>query len=697
MKKFFSSIIGLALPAIMLAQGWPADYGGVMLQGFYWDSYKDSKWSVLEKQADELARSFDLIWIPQSAYCGGQSMGYDDLYWFTNYNSSFGTETQLRSMIKTFKSKGLGTIADVVINHRKTLGDWVTFPKETYKGVTYQLLSTDICRGDDGGETAKHTNGSALSTNGDTGEDWPGMRDLDHKSENVQTNVKAYLDFLLNDLGYAGFRYDMVKGYHPKYTGYYNAIAKPQFSVGECWDSSNTILNWIKGTASGEGTDGKVQSAAFDFQFRYTVRNACNNGEWNYLGTFNGDAGNWPLISNSSTVDNGQYRRYAVTFVENHDTERRSGAEQDPLKVDTLAANAFMLALPGTPCVFFKHWQACKADIASMIAVRKAVGITNTSEYSNGRNDATYFTANTTGKNGRLFVIVGDTKAYTPSVDNWVEVLSGYHYKYYMHRNTETAWVDRASGEYKEGFTAKLTAVSMTKDAQLVYTTDGTTPTANSTKATSGTQLTIEKNTTLKVGMLIDNTVKGIVTREYTFEGGTPRPPFTPYTIKIHVKDPGWDNLNFWCWVEGSENLCTENNQWPGDAILANGILQSAGKRTEVMGDTFYYKEYTVKDYDYEIMFIFSNAGSPQTVNLGPFDKDVYLELAEDQPGGNLLVNDVTKKYTNAVNDLNRQQEVTSVKYVNIAGQVSSRPFDGVNLVVTRYSDGTQSTTKIIH
>ena len=94
------------------AQGWPANYDGVMLQGFYWDSYRASKWCNLEAQADDLAPYFSLVWIPQSANCGsGRSMGYDDLYWFSNYNSSFGNETQLRSMIKTFKSKGIGTIA----------------------------------------------------------------------------------------------------------------------------------------------------------------------------------------------------------------------------------------------------------------------------------------------------------------------------------------------------------------------------------------------------------------------------------------------------------------------------------------------------------------------------------------------------------------------------------------------------------
>ena len=39
---------------------------------------------------------------------------------------------------------------------------------------------------------------------------------------------------------------------------------------------------------------------------------------------------------------------------------------------------------------------------------------------------------------------------------------------------------------------------------------------------------------------------------------------------------------------------------------------------------------------------------------------------------------------------------VSSVKYVNLAGQTSSKPFDGVNVVVTSYSDGTTTTTKVM-
>ena len=189
MRHFYTLLAALLLlPLSSKAQGWQPNYGGVMLQGFYWDSYDDTKWTTLERQADELSQYFSLIWIPQSGNCGNHlSMGYDDLYWFNNYNSSFGTEAELRSMIAAFKAKGLGTIADVVINHRQTLSTWFDFPTEIYKGVTYQLTSTDIVADDDNGATAAEAakKGVSLSANNDTGEGWNGMRDLDHASPNV--------------------------------------------------------------------------------------------------------------------------------------------------------------------------------------------------------------------------------------------------------------------------------------------------------------------------------------------------------------------------------------------------------------------------------------------------------------------------------------------------------------------------------
>ena len=105
--------------------GWPAEYGGVMLQGFYWDGYDDAQWTVLEAQADELSQYFKLVWLPQSGNCGGKSMGYDDLYWFpggTNYTSSFGTEAQLRSLIQTFSTMASTFGAKVCVEGIETSG-----------------------------------------------------------------------------------------------------------------------------------------------------------------------------------------------------------------------------------------------------------------------------------------------------------------------------------------------------------------------------------------------------------------------------------------------------------------------------------------------------------------------------------------------------------------------------------------------
>jgi len=403
----------------------------VMLQGFYWDSYSDTRWTKLEGQADELACYFDLIWVPNSGYCGSSNnMGYMPLYYF-NQNSSFGTEAELRSMIATFKEKGLGTIADVVINHHNTNG-WFSFPVETYNGETYQLQSTDICRNDDGGSalTEATAQGISLSANNDTGDDWNGCRDIDHKSANVNKVVKAYLSFLLNDLGYTGFRYDMVKGYSASYTADYNTASHPSFSVGECWDGSTTIKRWIDGTK----VDGVPTSSAFDFQFRYRVRDAVHQNNWALLAGNASDSGGYPLIYQEN------YRPYAVTFVENHDTEKRANDNQDPLKADTLAANAYLLAMPGTPCVFLKHWLNAKSDIKRMISARKLAGITTTSTYEQVASASLYYGVKTTGTKGSLICVVGKTPTAYTAPAGYTKVCSAADYIYYLDNTTAAGW-----------------------------------------------------------------------------------------------------------------------------------------------------------------------------------------------------------------------------------------------------------------
>lgn len=600
------------------SQGWASDYSGVMLQGFSWDSYNESQWKVLEKQADELKNYIDLVWLPQSGKCleTTQVMGYMPYYYF-NQNSSFGSEAELRSLITKFKAAGIGAIADVVINHRNTEG-WYTFPAETYKGVTYQMQSTDICKNDDGGTTATQaaTDGVSLSQNNDEGTDFGGCRDIDHKSENVQKVIKAYLKYLKDDLGYTGFRYDMVKGFDGSHVADYNDATGVEYSVGEYWDGNDKIESWINRT--------NKKSAAFDFQFRYNVRDAVN-GAANGKVTTSSD---WSkLNSNDNLMHDANYRRYAVTFVENHDTQYRSETEQnDPLRKDTIAANAYMLAMPGTPCIFQPHWRDYKPELKEMIAARKYAGITNMSNYANKQSKKTLYVNEVTGTKHKLLVAVGnDADKYAGETD-YTKILSGYHYAYFLSNDAETSWTDVPSGSYEEGFKTTLTAVSQTEGAKLVYTLDGSTPTAKSTTVESGKEISINGTCTLKVGLLVNGEVRNIATHQYTIE------KFKAYKFMIYVNADAvkWKPLYCYTW-KGA------NSDWPGEEMTETKTIG---------GKTWYYKEVSIDNANELVNVIFNNGtDKPQTVDITGLTSTAYFEIETSKEGKKNKVKDVTAEY----------------------------------------------------
>ena len=601
------------------SQGWASDYSGVMLQGFSWDSYNESQWKVLEKQADDLKDYIDLVWLPQSGKCmeTTQVMGYMPYYYF-NQNSSFGTEAELRSLITKFKANGIGAIADVVVNHRNTDG-WFTFPAETYKGVTYQMLSTDICKNDDGGATATQaaTDGVSLSQNNDEGTDFGGCRDIDHKSENVQKVIKAYLKYLKDDLGYTGFRYDMVKGFDGSHVADYNDATGVEFSVGEYWDGNDKIESWINRT--------NRKSAAFDFQFRYNVRDAVN-GAANGKVTTSSD---WSkLNSNDNLMHDTNYRRYAVTFVENHDTQYRSkDSQNDPLRKDTIAANAYLLAMPGTPCIFQPHWNKYKPELKEMIAARKYAGITNMSNYANKQSKKTLYVNEVTGTKHKLLVAVGNDAAGYAGETGYTKILSGYHYAYFLSNDAETSWTSMPSGSYEEGFKTTLTAVSQTEGAKLVYTLDGLDPTAESTTVESGKEISINGTCTLKVGLLVNGKVRNIATHQYTIE------KFKAYKFMVYVNADAvkWSPLYCYTWKKAT------SVEWPGEKMT---------KTKTIGGKTWYYKEVSIDNATELVNVIFNNGkDKPQTVDITGLTNTAYFEIETSKEGKKYKVKDVTAEY----------------------------------------------------
>jgi len=404
MKKLFTSVLMAVMPLLLMAQGWPANYGGVMLQSFEWDGYTATKWSALTANADELSQCFDLIWVPQSGRIGNSttpSMGYNDVYWL-DHNTIFGSETELRTMISTFKSKGTGIIADVVINHKNGATNWTDFPNESKNGYSLTWNPTaNICCTDECNRSGYPTTGA-----NDTGDDFDGCRDLDHTNSQVQQNIITYQKFLLNDLGYAGIRLDMVKGYGGQYTKIYNQATNPTFSVGEYWDGDyNAVMNWVNAT-------GKT-SAAFDFPLKYIINEAVGNG-------------NYGALSNKGIAGDPNNSRYAVTFIDNHDTGRDGSA----IAKDWSAANAVILAMPGTPCIWIKHYNVDKTSIKAMIFARRAAGVHNQSsivqqEYSNNG-----YIIRTKGTNGEVCVQLGGA-ANNGTPSGMKLVAQGDNYKFF--------------------------------------------------------------------------------------------------------------------------------------------------------------------------------------------------------------------------------------------------------------------------
>ena len=603
----------------LTSQGWPINYGGVMLQGFSWDSYNDSQWKILANQADDMKDYIDLVWLPQSGKCAEtvQVMGYKPYYYF-NQNSSFGTETELRNLITKFKANGIGAIADVVINHRNTEG-WFNFPAETYKGVTYQMLSTDICKNDDQGKTATQaaTDGVSLSNNNDEGTDFDDCRDLDHKSANVQKIMKAYVDYLKNDLGYIGFRYDMVKGFDGIHVADYNDAVGVEYSVGEYWDGNDKIESWINRT--------NKKSAAFDFQFRYNVRDAVNGATDGKIGS----SSDWSKLNSSNNLmHDASYRRYAVTFVENHDTQYRSADSQnDPLRKDTLAANAYLLAMPGTPCIFQIHWNEYKPELKEMIAARKYAGITNMSNYVNRTSKKTLYVNEVTGTKHKLLVAVGDEASNYAGETGYTKIFKGHHFSYFLSNDAETSWTDVPSGTYEEGFKTTLTAVSQTEGAKLVYTLDGSTPTVKSTTVESGKQIAINGSCTLKVGLLINGEVRNIATHQYTIE------KFKAYKFMVYVNTDAvkWSPLYCYSWKKKAPV------EWPGEKMTETKTIG---------GKTWYYKEFSIDKASELVNVIFNNGTEkPQTVDITGLTNTAYFEIETTKEGKNYKVKNVTSEY----------------------------------------------------
>ena len=201
---------------------------------------------------------------------------------------------------------------------------------------------------------------------------------------------------------------------------------------------------------------------------------------------------------------------------------------------------------------------------------------------------------------------------------------------------TAEAYSDLPAGIYEGTQQVRLSAVSSAQNAQVVYTTDGTTPTATSNPVSNGFILTVPVGTmTLTTGLLVNGQVSDITSRTYTVkEKESEKPVVIPSFCQVSEGEicaffeaPATWTATIMCWAwsdSPAENFTSATGSWPG---IACTLLGTADNGNKVWKWTWNGIKQHHSSAEKPAKIIFSSNGSPQTddllfQNAGYYNKD---------------------------------------------------------------------------
>lgn len=409
----------------------PSQCTDVMLQAFYWNSdndntYGTSKWTALQSQASEISQYFQLVWLAPSCNSKSGSMGYLPTKYYYQRNS-MGREEELRTLITSLHAGGTRVLADVVINHAGNKSNWIDFFDQDFGTYGHFYPNSKWITHND--EAKDNGYADKLGPNNDDGQNgndanYTGARDFDHKNDSVQKMCRAYLKFLKYTMNYDGFRFDVAGGYHVSHINDYVSNAKPYFSVMEYW---NGDANHLKSRID----DASKNTLTFDFASFYTCyqQGIASN--------------NYSKLVNPGLRGKG-YSKYSVNFVDNHDTFNRGDINNSDCgntkngsslsnKELIMQCNAYMLSMPGVPCVFWPHWYTYKSDFKAMITARRMAGIHSESSVQE-ESGSGYYRATIQGKYGSVKLMLGSA-ANDAAPAGYTQAVKGSKYAMYYTGN----------------------------------------------------------------------------------------------------------------------------------------------------------------------------------------------------------------------------------------------------------------------
>ncbi|WP_180962155.1 alpha-amylase [Streptococcus intermedius] len=457
-----------------------------LMQYFEWYLPNDGQhWNRLAKDAPHLAsKGIRKVWMPPAFKAtSSNDVGYGiyDLFDLGEFNqkgtvrTKYGLKEEYLKAIKSLKDNGIEPIADVVLNHKAAadykerftvievdpndrtvalsepfeIKGWTkfTFPGRhkkynNFEWHWYHFTGTDydaqrnksgiyLIQGDNKGwaddDLVDNENGNF---------DYLMYADLDFKHPEVIQNLYDWADWFIKTTGIHGFRLDAIKHIDSFFMGNFirdiSAKYGDDFYVfGEFWNSDETANNDYLGSID-------YRFDLVDVKLHHNLFDASRAGSGYDLRN----------IFEQTLVKN--HPESAVTFVDNHDTQRGQALESTIEEWFKPAAYALILLREaGLPCVFYGDYYGVNGEFAQdsfQTVLDKLLDIRLNLAYGEQKDyfdDEHYIAWTRSGKdNGQpIAVILTNDQANSKRMyvgENW----AGKEFKDYLGNNPSTVIIE---------------------------------------------------------------------------------------------------------------------------------------------------------------------------------------------------------------------------------------------------------------